>query len=83
MWKNYLKATEGLGDLDTQENKEEYRLKIIEKMDKQTEKGIRKYHAPLSAYTDMDIVTRLEHLEEELIDGLFYIEHLLKWVKSK
>lgn len=35
-------------DLDIQENKEEYREIIIKKMDKQTEKGINKYKAPLS-----------------------------------
>lgn len=69
-------------DLDIQENKEEYREIIIKKMDKQTEKGINKYKAPLSEYPEIDIVTRLEHLEEELIDGLFYIEHILKWARG-
>lgn len=72
--------------LDIQGNKmqqEEYRVKIIEKMDKQTEKGIKKYNAPLSEYPDMELEKRLEHLSEELIDGLFYIEHLLKWARNR
>ena len=52
-------------------------------MDKQTEKGIKKYEAPLSEYPEMDIERRLLHLAEEIIDGLFYIEHLLEWVRNE
>ena len=52
-------------------------------MDKQTEKGIKKYNAPLSEYPDMELEKRLEHLAEELVDGLFYIEHILKWNKQQ
>lgn len=62
---------------------EKYKKNIIEKMDKQTEKGIKKYEAPLSEYPEMDIERRLLHLAEELIDGLFYIEHLLEWVRNE
>lgn len=62
---------------------EEYKENIIKKMDKQTEKGIKKYNAPLSEYPDMEITKRIEHLEEELIDGLFYIEHILKWARQQ
>lgn len=49
---------------------------ICEMQKKQTEKGIRTYGQTLGENTSMSAIERLEYLEEELIDGLMYIEHL-------
>jgi hypothetical protein len=59
-----------------------YRQTIIDRLDRQTQKGLKKYDAVLSHYTDMPIEKRLEHLAEELTDALVYIEHLKAWVKD-
>jgi len=49
---------------------------ICKMQQKQTDKGISKYGQVLEENTSMDIKTRLEYLQEELIDGLMYIEHI-------
>lgn len=49
---------------------------ICEMQKKQTEKGVRTYGQTLEENTSMTDIERLEYLEEELIDGLMYIEHL-------
>lgn len=56
--------------------KSDYWSNICEMQKKQTEKGIKTYGQPLEANTSMTIFDRLEYLEEELIDGLMYIEHI-------
>ena len=43
---------------------------------KQTAKGIETYGQTLEQNTDLDPIQRLTYLEEELIDGLMYIEHI-------
>ena len=43
---------------------------------KQEEKGKNKYGVPLEENTTLKRKQRIEHLEEELIDGLKYCEHL-------
>lgn len=43
---------------------------------KQEEKGNKKYGVPLEENTTLTRKQRIEHLEEELIDGLKYCEHL-------
>ena len=53
-----------------------YWANICEMQKRQTEKGLNKYGQILEENTDMTILERLEYLEEELIDGLMYIEHI-------
>ena len=60
---------------DTTE-KPEYWSNICEMQKRQTEKGIKTYGQTLEDNQDMNIIQRLEYLEEELIDGLMYIEHI-------
>lgn len=43
---------------------------------RQTEKGVKKYGRRLEDNEDLGVIERLEYLEEELIDGLMYIEHI-------
>ena len=50
--------------------------------EKQRAKGIGKYGQGLEM-NPMDIIDRLTYLEEELVDGLFYIEHIKTWLKEK
>lgn len=56
---------------------------ICEMQKKQTEKGLRKYGQVLEENTEMTIIERLEYLEEELIDGLMYLEHIKEMLKEK
>lgn len=49
---------------------------ICELNRKQEEKGKKKYGVPLEENTTLTTEQRIEHLEEELIDGLKYCEHL-------
>lgn len=58
-----------------------YRERILEKMDKQIMKGIDKYGMTLEENNNLDIESRLNHLTEELVDALFYIEHLQEYYK--
>lgn len=44
--------------------------------DAQTAKGVNEYGQTLEENTDLAPIERLTMLEEELIDGLMYIEHL-------
>ena len=50
--------------------------------DKQRAKGISTYGQGIES-NPMGIVERLEYLEEELIDGLMYIEHIKEWLREK
>lgn len=43
---------------------------------RQEEKGLGKYGQPLEENVTLNREQRIEHLEEELIDGLKYCEHL-------
>ena len=54
-----------------------YWERITATAERQREKGIREYGKGLEA-NPADIVTRLNYLEEELIDALMYIE----WAKD-
>lgn len=54
----------------------DYWQNICEMQKRQTEKGVRKYGQTLEDNTGMSIKERLEYLQEELIDGLMYIEHI-------
>lgn len=54
----------------------DYWARVCEKQRQQTEKGLSKYGMTLEDNTELTIGERLNHLEEELIDALMYIEHL-------
>lgn len=57
--------------------------KAIEALaEKQRAKGISKYGQGLEM-NPMEIIERLTYLEEELVDGLFYIEHIKAWLQEK
>lgn len=47
----------------------------------QTDKGISKYGQILEQNENLDIVERLTYLEEELVDGLMYLEHIKNYVR--
>ena len=55
-----------------------YWERICEIADRQRNKGIQTYGQGLES-NPADIVKRIEHLQEELIDGLMYCE----WIKDK
>lgn len=56
---------------------------ICEMQKRQTEKGIRTYGQTLEENTALTPIERLEYLEEELIDGLMYIEHIKESFKKQ
>lgn len=58
------------------DEKMKYWSNICKMQKKQTEKGLKKYGQILEENTGMTILERLEYLEEELIDGLMYLEHI-------
>ena len=49
---------------------------ITEIFEKQKEKGVKKYGQVLEENTSMTIEERIVYAQEELIDGLMYLEHL-------
>ena len=53
-----------------------YRDKVIARLDGQISKGKAKYGMTLEDNTELNMHERLDHLAEELIDGVQYIEHL-------
>lgn len=58
-----------------------YWERITKLADKQRAKGLKTYGQGLES-NPMGIVERLEYLEEELIDGLMYIEHIKEWLRE-
>ena len=54
-----------------------YWYNITKLAERQREKGIRTYGHGLE-HNSADVLTRLEYLEEELIDALMYLE----WIKE-
>lgn len=57
--------------------------KAIEALaEKQRAKGMSKYGMGLES-NPVGIIERLEYLEEELIDGLMYIEHIKAYLQEK
>lgn len=54
----------------------QYGKNIIRLLRKQNEKGLKKYGVTLEANKTLSTIQRIEHLQEELIDGLQYCEHL-------
>ena len=55
-----------------------YWERICEIADKQRDKGMETYGQGLEM-NPADMIERIEHLQEELIDGLMYCE----WIKDK
>ena len=53
-----------------------YDKRIVERLKKQREKGLKKYNTTLEE-NDLKLEERLNYLAEELVDGLQYIEHIL------
>ena len=60
-----------------------YWSRICEMQKRQTEKGLKKYGQILEENTSMTITERLEYLEEELIDGLMYLEHIKEMLSKE
>lgn len=54
----------------------DYWAEICRIQARQTEKGVKKYGRRLEDNHELTMRERLEYLEEELIDGLMYIEHI-------
>lgn len=57
-------------------NGDDYWQNVCDIQRRQVNKGIRHYGQQLEDNTGMSVHDRLTYLEEELIDGLMYIEHL-------
>ena len=56
-----------------------YWERICKLSDKQRAKGMETYGQGLET-NPLSIMERLTYLEEELIDGLMYIEHIKSWL---
>ena len=69
-----------VGDKD---NKFKYWNNICELQQKQTKKGISKYGFTLEDSDNMPLLKTLTYLQEELIDGLMYIEHIKTLLEDK
>ena len=59
-----------------------YRKNIIEKMDRQIQKGIDKYGTTLEQNDWLKAIDRIVYLQEELIDALVYSEHIISKLKE-
>lgn len=55
---------------------------ITKMYEKQRKKGIDTYGQTLEDNHSLTDIERLEYLEEELIDGLMYIEHIKAMIKE-
>lgn len=64
------------------EDHEKYWDNICDIQKKQTEKGFKTYGQTLEDNTKLVMEERLTMLEEELIDGLMYIEHIKRGLKD-
>ena len=62
--------------MDTIQGKPVYQQRIEERIAAQVAKGREKYGVTLEDNGTLTEAQRIEHLEEELIDGLMYCEHL-------
>lgn len=57
-----------------------YWQNICDLQRRQTKKGIETYGMRLEDNQQPDIIDRLTYLEEELIDGLMYVEWIKSWI---
>ena len=69
------------GDTPTTESDNPYWERICSLSDKQRKKGMETYGQGLEM-NPMGIVERLTYIEEELIDGLMYIEWAKEWLNN-
>lgn len=60
----------------------DYWKRISDIKDAQTAKGVEEYGQTLEENTSITPIERLTMLEEELIDGLMYIEHLKECIEE-
>lgn len=71
---------DGVNEVDPQPEQpkkaDTYRDKIVEMIDRQRAKGLKKYGQTLEDNTTLTADQRIEHAQEELIDALQYLEHL-------
>ena len=63
--------------------KKDYLENIMQIMSRQKEKGLKKYGVSLEENDTLSTEQRIEHLQEELIDGLQYCEHLKAVYKDR
>lgn len=63
--------------------KNNYWKNVCKMQEKQTKKGLNKYGTILEDNNKMTMIERLEYLQEELIDGLMYIEHIKVMLNDK
>lgn len=56
-----------------------YWERITQIAEKQRDKGIETYGQGLEQYNTPDAISRIEYIQEELIDGLMYLE----WLKDR
>jgi hypothetical protein len=63
-------------NVEPTEDRPDYWANVCEIQKRQTKKGVEKYGRRLEDNEDLGVIERLEYLEEELIDGLMYIEHI-------
>ena len=59
-----------------------YRKNILDKMDRQIQKGIDKYGTTLEQNDWLKAIDRIVYLQEELIDALVYSEHIITKLKE-
>lgn len=78
----YVEAGYKICDYSVSEPCISYRDNIVALMDRQKEKGIKKYGQTLEQNDTLSGEQRVEHLQEELIDGLQYCEHLKQAMKD-
>ncbi len=64
-------------------DKMSYNQNIIAMMNRQHEKGLKKYGVSLEQNVTLTTEQRIEHAEEELIDALQYLEHLKATLADK
>lgn len=65
-----------LFDDQNPDDRPDYWGEVCKIQKRQTEKGLSKYGQRLEDNENLGVIDRLEYLEEELIDGLMYIEHI-------
>lgn len=75
---DFSDGSEGF-EIDIQENPYWQRITAI--AEQQRAKGMSKYGQGLEA-NPADILARINHLQEELIDGLMYCEWIKEWVQE-
>lgn len=63
--------------------KKHYWQNVCRIQEEQQRKGLKKYGLPLEQDEAMHINKRLQHLTEELIDGLMYIEHIKELIQQE